>query len=138
MEIEYKHDISRCIQDTFCDDIMNKLGFTIYGYPKNDDDAPGFKHNEDGWTNGVFTFFPFYWGECKCNWSQDESLEFHDGDCPLDWPNFVYHPQNLKIQWYKYALRGANSNTPLTTEILNEMIAAAKAFADKIQSEAKS
>lgn len=57
------------------------------------------KHNgEEPYENDVFQIKPYSWGE--------ESNDWH----------FWHKPSGLKVAWYKYPLRGAASNMPITHE----------------------
>lgn len=57
--------------------------------------------------NAVFALFPYYWGD-------DEVLQ--------SVPNFVYKPDDVRICWYKYPLREAYANRPLTEEKLADIL----------------
>lgn len=57
--------------------------------------------------NAVFALFPYYWGD-------DEALQ--------SIPNFVYKPEDIRICWYKYPLREAYANRPLTEHALIDML----------------
>lgn len=46
----------------------------------------------------------------------------HLESCLLLKPNFYYKPDNLEIEWYKYPLRDAYSNKPLTMQYFRNVI----------------
>lgn len=60
-----------------------------------------------GFENEVFTVNPYYWGD-------DEKI--------AEEPNFIYKPENITIDWYKYALRDSYCNIELTYEKLKEIM----------------
>ena len=45
-----------------------------------------------------------------------------DGVNCLEFPNFYHKPSGLRIDWYKYPLRGANSNIKLTPKKLRAVL----------------
>ena len=93
-----KYPINRTdFQDMFIN-FFESIGFNEYGYLDNS--------NEYGFENDVFKIQPYYWGE-------DEEK--------MGEPNFIYKPKNIKISWYKYMLRDAYSNIPLTKEMVEEI-----------------
>ena len=63
--------------------------------------------DNSSYKNEVFIIRPYYWGN-------DETIS--------RLPNFYYIPTGLEISWYKYALRDAYSNQPLTEEGLIEIL----------------
>ena len=67
----------------------------------------GYDSNErGGYENDIFLINPYYWGD-------DEDIAAE--------PNFVYKPEGIEIQWYKYALRDAYCNIELTKEKAREI-----------------
>ena len=88
------------------------LGFDSYGHA--DDFLEKYMKRIDGKTshvhvfdNGTFMINPYYWGE-------DEEL--------MKLPNFVYYPDNLEINWYKYYFRDSYVNKPITLEYFKEVV----------------
>lgn len=64
-------------------------------------------NNRGGISTAKFDVFPYYWGD-------DESEELK--------PNFIYYPTDFEIRWYKYPLRGAYCNKPITYEEFDQML----------------
>ena len=54
----------------------------------------------------IFSINPYYWGD-------DEDI--------AELPNFVYKPEGIEISWYKYPMRDAWSNVPLSKEKATEI-----------------
>ena len=52
-------------------------------------------------------------GGCQY-WGDDEKAE--------DAPDFFYKPEGIEIRWYKYAMRDAYSNIPLTKEKIIDIL----------------
>lgn len=94
-------------QDDFVG-IIEALGLDGYGFCGENDPR---KNEFDGITTDTFIVRPYYWGD-------DEEI--------AKLPNFEYLPKGFKLCWYKYPLRDSYSNIPLTKELLNEMLDAAK------------
>jgi hypothetical protein len=71
-----------------------------------------------------------------CDCGRDEILDKwyaengHDPDCPIIRPNFLYKPTGLEIQWYKYPMRDAYANKPISpkefAKIIDECIKSVK------------
>lgn len=123
--------VNRSYQDIFVEQVLYALGFDGYGIPNNEElcKSLGFVENEHGvCTNGVFSIFPYWWGDCTCgaDESDDENATCSD-DCKLQFANFVHHPTGFVLRWYKYALRDSYSNIPLTVELLHRFIEDTKA-----------
>jgi len=57
--------------------------------------------------NDTFLLRPFYWGDC-------ESISVK--------PNFIYKPDDLVIEWYKYPFRNAYSNVKLDKELFTKIL----------------
>ncbi len=64
---------------------------------------------------------------CTCDYNQrwEKWFEYHklgeegcSDDCPTVLPNFYFKPLDLKIYWYKYPMRGVESNKKVTREML--------------------
>ena len=58
------------------------------------------------------------WGlRCDCAygaaWAEFRVAHDHDPACRLVLPNFEHFTSGLKIEWYKYPMRGATMNLPL-------------------------
>lgn len=64
-----------------------------------------------GFENDTFLINPYYWGE-------DEEIAAE--------PNFVYKPESITIDWYKYPMRDAYSNTELSKEKAKKIFEACK------------
>ena len=69
------------------------------------------------------------WGvHCDCNYQMNwnsalmERGETHTKECPMSFPNFVYKPTDLRIEWYKYPFRDSYSNRKFTAEEFLEMM----------------
>lgn len=110
-----------------------ELGFDSYGYIDNDklekyaqikesnltnqdiypEDSKPVKENPDYrphlhyFDNGVFMINPYYWG---------------DAEDLMDFPNFIYYPENIEIRWYKYAFRDSYCNKNITHEEFCEIV----------------
>lgn len=98
--------VLRAYEDDFIK-FLEDIGADNYGNVENFADL----ETNTAIDNEVFTLRPYYWGD-------DEEVE--------KLPNFVYKPDNLEINWYKYPFRGAYSNKKITGEYLNEIIADCK------------
>jgi hypothetical protein len=59
--------------------------------------------------NETFSTFPYYWGDCTCD-SCEENDYACEPSCLSMRPNFYFKPTDLKITWYKYILRGGETN----------------------------
>lgn len=123
-----EHHVDRGYQDTFVEEVLYALGFSGYGIPEDEELVAknGFTRQENGvYTNGVFSIFSYWWGDCTCG-AGEESTEEKEVPCTefcnLMLPNFVHHPSEFVLQWYKYALRDSYSNKPLTEDLLRLFI----------------
>lgn len=125
--LECKYEINRDFQNVFVS-MLNKVN--IDGYGLFEGDVPSnikkeYKETFDigGYENDTFYIRPYNWDgiSCEdCNCGLDDNLEdlelnkykygFHSKDCMRWNTNFYYKPTDLKIEWYKYALRSAYSN----------------------------
>lgn len=85
------------IQDLFVEWLYNN-GFDGYGCFNNQENEN--VTNRGGYENDIFLINPYYWGD-------DEEIQ--------DEPNFVFKPENLEIEWYKYPMRSGFSNKPIDT-----------------------
>ena len=107
-------------QNYFCE-FLAECGFNeIYGYVENEALK---KHlilidgDEKGWTgkmeqaeafdNGIFRILPYWWGDSA-----------NIGEMP----NFIYYPTGFEMIWYKYPLRDAWSNKPITYQEFKDML----------------
>lgn len=75
-----------------------------YGYVED-----SYKYGETergGFENDTFLINPYYWGE-------DEEIAAES--------NFVYKPENITIDWYKYPMRDSYSNVELSKEKAKEI-----------------
>lgn len=122
------HRVNRDYQDEFVEKVLNNLGFDGYGIPNDETlvSKKGFIKQKDGaYTNGLFTIFPYWWGDCTCG-AEDKCTDEHDEpcqeDCKLMLPNFIHHPSEFVLQWYKYALRDSYSNHPFNDKTLSIFI----------------
>lgn len=97
-------------QRSRCEDIflawLRSNGFDDYGHWL-DTRLIAYVDENGRFDNAVFTLLPYYWGD-------DEALQ--------SMPNFVYKPDDICIYWYKYPLRQAYANKPLTEEKLADML----------------
>ena len=67
---------------------------------------PNTRVMQNGFGNDVFEIHPYYWGN-------DEKLE--------DMANFIYHPIDLEIRWYKHAGRDMYSNMEISPDMLEHI-----------------
>lgn len=67
-------------------------------YVKNSPDYHPHIHYFD---NGIFMINPYYWGDAE------DLMEF---------PNFIYYEDNIKIRWYKYPFRDSYMSKKLSYE----------------------
>lgn len=103
-------------QDYFCK-FLEDCGFDgIYGYVEDKslqkyivkvDSKDEFSEQAEMFDNGVFKILPYWWG---------------DSDNITDLPNFFFYPTGFEMVWYKYPLRDAWSNMPITFEEFKNMI----------------
>lgn len=129
-------DVDRdSLQDLFVK-YIKEMGFDSYG-----------KYNieleEDTCENNVFLLRPEIWrdSDCICGLDDEEAdlfyeennessyintdTGFHSIDCCCSSSrvvNFWYKPTNLKISWYKYPFRDADSNQGITYEYLEAIM----------------
>lgn len=108
-------------QPAFCS-MLEAWGFDSYGNP---DDRTKYPWNPEiqGYETPLFIVRPFYWGDC-------------DGCCPIgkcrvDLWNFEMKDGTVKIDWYKYALREADSNRAFTVQEFQAWCAELAALAPK-------
>ncbi|SMO92249.1 hypothetical protein [Melghirimyces algeriensis] len=63
---------------------------------------------------------------CDCGRKEVEDKWIAENDhldiCSVVLPNFVYKPDGLEIEWYKYPLRGAKSNKDICFEEMRAII----------------
>lgn len=63
---------------------------------------------------------------CTCGVDNEFSKwcenNYHKEDCRLLQPNFWYKPTNLKIMWYKYALRDAYANQDISIDEFRKIL----------------
>lgn len=134
---EQKFSIDReKLQDVFCDR-LNRIGFDAYGfffkdvfeesnlykkhpellktlqdterlvnYTQNGETETNMEYHIPLHNDTLLIIRPFYWGE----------LTIVD-----NLPNFVYPLLDLQISWYKYALRVASANMPVTVDLINQV-----------------
>ena len=94
--------------------LLDMLGCDSKGFFNNSQNPLILTSNQSkdgGFKNSVFEIFPYYWGECTCG-NEDKDLECTP-ECLLMKPNFIYFPENVIINWYKYPFRDAYSNKDL-------------------------
>lgn len=120
-----EYPVPRAWQDAFCAR-LNEMGFDCYGianeWDENGKYSPelskrldkylaevngkeGGRHHK--WETETFVIMPYYWG---------------DDDAICELPNFVFKPTGFGLSWYKYALRDAYMNQPVTFEELDDML----------------
>lgn len=87
--------------------------FDLYGYLE-DKNYP--ETDRGGFENDVFAINPYYWGS-------DENI--------ADIPNFIFKPEGITIEWYKYMFRDAYSNKALDPEKIKEMFRICRESMDK-------
>lgn len=122
-----EYPVPRAWQDAFCAR-LNEMGFDCYGSANEWDETGKFApelsemydkflvwiDGEEGgrhykWETDTFVIMPYYWG---------------DDDTIGALPNFVHKPTGFEMTWYKYALRDAYMNQPVTLAELDEMMRA--------------
>lgn len=134
---QYTHPIDRSTMQELFVHRLNRLGFDEYGFF----DKKAFEQSKLGRKNPALVAFmesclkeerytdelgtdtvivfragaldspllsirPYYWG---------------DNDAVSELPNFETNITDIKIQWYKYALRAATSNVALTPTRINRL-----------------
>lgn len=93
-------------QDLFIKYFVDTGYFDGYGFYLNDNQEH--KTDRGGYESNVFILNPYYWGE-------------DDGIAEL--PNFVYKPNGLEIQWYKYPFRDSYTNHTISLERAEKIFA---------------
>lgn len=90
-------------------EFLHNHEFDIYGLPDTDARAEQYvtKDGDNYFENDVFLLRPYYWGE-------DEEIAAR--------PNFVYKPEGITIEWYKYSLRDAYCNKDISLEKFLEIL----------------
>lgn len=73
--------INRDLQDEFQERVLYPLGFDSYGNPEDELPAGWSRLESWGYTNGVFTLRPYWWGDCQCGWDELVFEEGHAPDC---------------------------------------------------------
>ena len=89
---------------------FEKIGVDGYGYADEDSPLKAFEKETGEYyiiDTPLFSITPYYWGE-------NEDV--------MKLPNFVYKPEGIEIQWYKYPLRDAYSNVKLNEKKLKEIL----------------
>jgi len=84
--------------------------FTTYGLDYHGFASSGYKvpaNNRGGITTKLFEVNPYYWGD-----DDKEAIK----------PNFFYYPTGFSLKWYKYPLRDAYANQPITYEEFDGML----------------
>ena len=137
--LERKYEIDRDFQDFFVSS-LNKINIDSYGEfqgdkPNEIKEIYQETFNHYGYENDVFYIRPYNWEgiscyDCTCGLNdtlEENNLNmyeygFHSKDCASWTINFYYKPSNLKIEWYKYPLRGAYSNQALNKDILKAIL----------------
>ena len=137
--LECRHELDRAFQDTFVS-MLDKINIDGYGSFQGDV-ANNIKEeyketfSKGGYENDTFYIRPYNWdgisyADCDCG--LDDKLDeldlstythgFHSKDCIAWETNFYYKPTNLKIAWYKYALRSAYSNQILKKDVIESIL----------------
>ena len=84
------------------------------------------------WNNGCGSAV-----HCTCShdkeWAEWSAVNDHAERCPVVLPNFWYYPCNFKLDWYKYPLRSATMNQPLTLAEFRKTIDACIASLEKTE-----
>ena len=90
---------------------FDRFGIDSYGYVNAGSSLSGTSKEEgEMYTSvdtDVFSIHPYYWVD-------NEKAE--------DAPDFFYKPEGIEIRWYKYAMRDAYSNIPLTKEKIIDIL----------------
>ena len=111
-------NVDRDLQNQFVE-FLNSMGFLAHEFgglhtDRNKLDQSWVAVN-GGHSNGIFIVRPYSWGECSC----DDFGRWPNCDCSASWPNFEHLPSGFKMAWYKYPLRGAESNILLTSSMID-------------------
>ena len=64
---------------------------------------------------------------CTCNYKERRKRfyeeHYHDKNCPIVKPNFLYKPTGFAIKWYKYPLRDSYMSQNITLDEFKKIIA---------------
>lgn len=101
-------------QDLFIE-FLYDIGLDGYGFI-TDKSLKKYETDRGGFENDTFLVNPYYWGE-------DESI--------AEEPNFVFKPNGLCIDWYKYPFRDSYSNMELTFDELSHILSECKSSVAK-------
>ena len=129
MEICTLHPVDRDLQDIFING-LNCIGFSSYGDKSLSNGKRIIEFENERFLIRANTYNE---DDCNCGYDDIENdqyidtnndIGFHGVDCICSRGiNFWHKPTNLKIIWYKYALRDAYSNKPITRTYLEALIA---------------
>jgi hypothetical protein len=95
-------------QDAFYE-FLEALKLDGYGYPTDRNREMADERTNTSFENDTFLIRPYYWGE-------EEEIQ--------DLPNFVYKPDNITIDWYKYPMRDAYCNQNISIKRFKEILKA--------------
>lgn len=70
--------------------------------------------------NAIFSFQHYVW-DCKCDPSNEED-DFHEPNCPLGEPNFLYKPTNFFIERHKHIGRYMEYSDNISVEEFHKII----------------
>ena len=100
-----EYPVDRDLTDLFYE-IFDIFNCDMYGYTSDNDPSI---NDRGGITTDKIIIRPYYWGD-----DEDEAVL----------PNFEYRCGDtyIAIDWYKYPLRDAYSNIPLTKDVLHGII----------------
>lgn len=113
-----RYHIKRFPAEDWFADFLKKCKLNHYGHPKSDSPLLPYQ-TEHGIDTDLFIIFPYYWGD------EEEKQNLS---------NFVYKPENIEVQWYKYPFRDAYSNIELTDDKIKEIITKCQQFVETLPS----
>ncbi len=127
------HSIDRELYGESFISFIESMGFSHYGYytPNGietvEDAKVMAKIDEHGvYRNDVFELSAFWWNDCTCGKEPSQEFlsgaDYHKPDCMVYRPNFWYKPNDWKLEWYKYPLRGNTCNRSITPEEFLKML----------------
>jgi hypothetical protein len=73
----------------------------------------------NSFNNPIFSFQQFVW-DCTCE--PMDYGDFHEPNCPLGNPNFLYKPTNFSIEWYKHTGRSMEYSDNISVEEFYKII----------------
>lgn len=83
---------------------LEEMGFDCYGYYEGKNK---YVTDRGGYENEVFLINPYYWGEY---------------DMIAGEPNFIFKPNDYRLDWYKYPLRDSYANKEVAFQEFARML----------------